>query len=78
MHISVGTLFINLALLPDQSTLGKAVGARELLVRAKYASCFPAINTVTVYRCGDPRGITNLRELAAAIYGHKVQLREAA
>jgi arsenite-transporting ATPase len=78
MHISVGTLFINLALLPDQSTLGKAVGARELLVRAKYASSFPAINTVTVYRCGDPRGITHLRELAAAIYGHKVQLREAA
>ncbi len=78
MRIDVRNLFINLALLPDGSPLGRAVCAREAAVRAKHRAALGSINQVTVYRCGDPRGVGNLRLLARALYGAAGEARRAA
>lgn len=78
LKVSVGTLFINLCLLPDQSALGEAIGEREARVRQKYAAAFPRTNMVTVYRCGDPRGASGLQGLASAVYASDQVVRRAA
>ena len=78
MNVSVGTVFINLALLPDTTPLGKAVFQREQGVRSKYAMHFPNADIVTVYRCGDPRGVPNLQQLGATVYSPSVITSRAA
>lgn len=78
MHVGVGNLFLNLALLEDQSELGIAVRSREAELRAKYAAAFRDINQVLVYRAGDPRGLANLALLATELYAGATAARMAA
>ncbi len=68
MQVRVGNLFLNMALGPDSSELGKAVRAREALVLARYDARFGTHNRVVVERSGDPRGINNLSALAGRVY----------
>jgi arsenite-transporting ATPase len=61
-------LFLNLATPENDDPLCSAIFNRELVVKQRFASTFPAASQTIVYRQSDPRGLSNLKALGEVLY----------